>query len=113
MTVKKRMIAVFCCSTLIQACASSAPSKYELNRRSGLDIAVDKDGHPEEQIDRDMALFKLEEAAGKNPNQPGRTKPIVEKVWVYPQKINGQDWMQGTWVYIEVAPSVWSPELKK
>lgn len=110
--MKYSLVTTISIVALLQACATSAPSNYELNRRSGLDIAVDKEDFAEEQLEEDMKFFKVVEREGRSTQMPARTGPVIEKIWAYDQIINDGNWMQGTWIYIEVEPSKWLPEVE-
>ena len=41
---------------------------------------------------------------------PIREQPVVAKVWVRDQILDGGHWMQGTWIFVEVESSRWSGE---
>jgi hypothetical protein len=94
------------------ACVSRAPTECELDRRSGL--------YPSSYCDKDVAATPRERpalvggaAATANTvpaSLPIREQPVVAKVWVRDQILDGGHWMQGTWLFIEVEPSRWSGE---
>ncbi len=42
---------------------------------------------------------------------PARTAPVVRKVWVADQKLEDGSWVQGTWMFVEVAPARWLYEV--
>ena len=97
---------------ILQGCSTTAPSTYELNQRSGLDVSVDnEDFSPEDQISSDLGSLKKTELTPVSPREPQRRPPRVEKVWVYDQIINEKEWLQGTWIFVEVQEAEWiSPE---
>lgn len=95
----------------VTGCQTSAPSNYELNRRSGLGVETDQGVPPTEAVDKDLAGIRTSRLPAKNPQMPARLPPIVEKVWVYDQIINEGEWLQGTWVFVEVEKAKWLPEV--
>ncbi|RYZ90539.1 MAG: hypothetical protein EOP04_03625 [Proteobacteria bacterium] len=96
---------------LITSCQTSAPSNYELNRRSGLGLEQDQGVTPEQSVDKDLSAIRTSRLPAKSAQMPARLPPIVEKVWVYDQIINDGEWMQGTWVFVEVESAKWLPEV--
>lgn len=100
-------------STILLAtgCQTSAPSNYELNRRSGLSLEEDQGVTTEQSVDKDLSAIRTSRLPAKSAQMPARLPPIVEKVWVYDQIINEGEWMQGTWVFVEVERAKWLPEV--
>jgi hypothetical protein len=100
--------AAFSCIT--SACQTTAPSHYELNRRSGLSISVDD---PASQTDStgEVGQIRTGRLPSKDAFAPARTAPVIEKVWVYDQIINDGQWLQGTWIFLEVEKAKWLPEI--
>lgn len=92
-------------------CQTSAPSNYELNRRSGLSLEGDQGTTPTEATDKDLAGIRTSRLPAKSAQMPARLPPIVEKIWVYDQIINEGEWLQGTWVFVEVEKAKWLPEV--
>lgn len=92
------------------SCQSLAPSNYELNRRSGLRVSIDnKDERGSEKFElRNITAVKAYE---KNAAMPARAAPVIEKIWMFDQIVNEGEWMQGTWIFIEVEKAKWLPEL--
>lgn len=99
-------------AVILQACSTTAPSTYELNQRSGLDVSVDNEEFSsQEQISSDLGKLKKTNQAAVSPREPARRPPRVEKVWVYDQIINEKEWLQGTWIFVEVEEAEWiSPQ---
>jgi hypothetical protein len=89
-------------------CRTTAPSHYELNRRSGLDVSIDA-GTAESPMD--TSAIRTGRLPAKDPQAPARTAPVIEKVWVYDQIINDDQWLQGTWIFLEVDQARWLPEV--
>jgi hypothetical protein len=90
---------------MFPACVSRAPTDCELDKRSGLYPSSFCEGKPEngsvEPVQGDApATVKLNEI-------PVRSEPLVKRVWIHDQILEGGHWMQGTWAYIEVEPSKW------
>lgn len=95
---------------VLTSCQTTAPSNYELNRRSGLSVAVDAKS-TEETRKEELAKIRTGRLGSKEPLMPARVAPIIEKVWVYDQIVNEGEWMQGTWMFIEVEKAKWLPEI--
>lgn len=108
--MKMKIIILATFSGINSACQTTAPSHYELNRRSGLSISVDD---PKSQKDSTGEVSQIR--AGRLPSKdafaPARTAPVIEKVWVYDQIINDGQWLQGTWIFLEVEKAKWLPEI--
>jgi hypothetical protein len=85
------------------ACATRAPTQYELDRRAGLSPSEEVSSLEETDL-RKLALTQ------KDPKHPIRRPAQLEKVWVYDQELDGGYWMQGTFVYLEVSPGEWTME---
>lgn len=107
-TLKKSLTLIFA-SSLACACVSRAPTKCELDKRSGL--------YPTSYCDTESASVEANpqkaeiqgvSTASKNPSLPVRVEPVVARVWVHDQILQGGHCMQGTWLFIEVEPSKWS-----
>ena len=106
-----RFASIFLLCLLMKACATSAPSNYELNRRSGLDITRDKGETKQETLDRELKNVRTGTAVGTVAKMPARLPPVVEKIWVYDQIVNDGQWLQGTWIFVEVDEAKWLPEI--
>lgn len=87
---------------LASACATRAPSEYELDRRAGLVPAIEV-----ERLSREAADLQKVPGSAKFPQVPPRTKPRLERVWVYDQELDGGYWLQGTYIYFELEPGRW------
>jgi hypothetical protein len=86
-------------------CVSRAPTDCELDKRSGLYPSSFCEGKTDKG-----SVEPLQRAAASNvqPNEiPFRSEPLVKRVWIHDQILEGGHWMQGTWAYIEVEPSKW------
>ena len=100
-------------TVMLNGCATNAPTNYELNRRSGLSVSVDKEEVSEEElVAGDLSKVKTRRGPSKGSMMTARLPPIVEKVWVYDQLVNNDQWMQGTWIFIEVDKGRWLPEIE-
>jgi hypothetical protein len=99
--MNKIYLSVFLPYLILTGCATRAPSDYELDRRAGLVPSVD--------VEKKIAATDLRSLPknSKDPKHPMRRAPRLEKVWVYDQELEGGFWMQGTFVYLEVAPGEW------
>lgn len=58
-----------------------------------------------------MSLIRTGPTTSKSAEMPARIPPVIAKVWVYDQLINGNQWLQGTWLFIEVDRGRWLPEV--
>lgn len=97
---------------LAGGCVSRAPTDCELDRRAGV--------YPSSFCDKDAAALPRERPAlvgagigaaeAKPASLPIREQPVVAKVWVRDQILDGGHWMQGTWIFVEVESSRWSGE---
>ena len=112
---------------VLAGCVSRAPTDCELDRRSGL--------YPSSFCDKDAAADPRDQPAllsassgsassgsalgssasgglsdAKPATFPIREQPVVAKIWVRDQVLDGGNWMQGTWLFVEVQPSRWSGE---
>ena len=94
----------------LTSCQTMAPSNYELNRRSGLSVTADTEDN-EDARKGELAKIRTGRLPSKNPLMPARVAPVIEKIWVYDQIVNEGEWMQGTWIFIEVEKAKWLPEL--
>ena len=93
---------------LTSGCATRAPTDYELDRRAGLVPTVEV-----ERLSREADLLRHVEGSPKPALEPPRTKPRLERVWVYDQELDGGYWLQGTYLYLEVEPGRWQEEETK
>jgi hypothetical protein len=98
--------ALFLLLMITSGCSSTTSSEYELDRRSGLtpSIAIQK------QAMNNLSNVHMLSDEDKKSYMPVRSEPIVEKIWVYDQKL-GPNWLQGTWYFIEIEPSHWLNEV--
>jgi hypothetical protein len=93
-------------------CQTTAPSNYELNRRSGLSVSLDnKDIASEEAVESDLSKFRTSNELPKALRKPVRLPGVVEPVYYYGGMLNGKHWMQNTWLYVEVDSERWLGEL--
>ena len=94
-------------------CQTTAPSNYELNRRSGIPVALDSSEEltSDESIEGDLSNLRTGTALSKAARMPVRLPGVVEKVWVYGHRVNEKHWMQGTWVFVEVDSEKWLGEV--
>jgi len=97
----------------ITSCQTTAPSNYELNRRSGVPVALDSidDETSDETIGKDLSKIRTGTALSKDPRMPVRLPGVVEKVWVYGHRINDRHWLQDTWIFVEVDREKWLGEI--
>jgi hypothetical protein len=97
---------------VVTGCQTTAPSNYELNRRSGISVALDdKDQGSEQSIDDDLTKFRTSNSLPKSIRKPVRLPGVVEPIYYYGGKLNGKHWMQSTWLYVEVDSEKWLGEL--
>jgi hypothetical protein len=86
-------------------CVSRAPTDCELDKRSGLYPSSFCEGNADKSA---VGPTQRATAANVKPNEiPVRSEPLVKRVWIHDQILEGGHWMQGTWAYIEVEPSKW------
>jgi hypothetical protein len=86
-------------------CVSRAPTDCELDKRSGLYPSSFCEGKADKGA---VEPVQGATAASVKPNEiPVRSEPLVKRVWIHDQILEGGHWMQGTWAYIEVEPSKW------
>jgi hypothetical protein len=91
---------------LTTACVSRAPSENVMGSGTvfapGLN-ASSSSGNSE------RPRLTVANRGSNSASNPRHTQPWVEKVWVYDQELAGQTYFQGTYVFVEVQPSQWSP----
>lgn len=98
-------------SALAFGCVSRAPSDCELDKRAGV--------YPSSFCDIENAKTVPSEAVRGEPVRPKaaalpvRDEPVVAKVWVHDQILDGGNWLQGTWLFIEVEPSQWARSVER
>lgn len=108
----KNLLTVMTVITILSTgCQTTAESNYELNRRSGLGIEEDQGKAASDTLGKDMASLRTSRIPGRPAQMPVRLPPVVEKIWVYDQIINDGQWMQGTWIFLEVEGSRWLSEI--
>ena len=97
----------------LASCQTTAPSSYELNRRSGVPVSMDseQENSSNETIDKDLSKIRTGTSLPKNPRMPVRLPGVVEKVWVYGHRVNDQHWLQDTWIFVEVDQEKWLGEI--
>jgi len=98
-----RLFAVFTFSLAFYSCASRAPTTHELDSRSGLY----GNATTEPAYDRELATAQNQKMLAKENGAPLRVSPLVTKVWIHDQALEGGHWLAGTWAFIEVEPSRW------
>ncbi len=96
---------------LATGCQTMAESKYELNRRSGLGLDEDQGTNTGDVASKDMASLRTGRIPARAPQMPVRLAPVIEKVWVYDQIINDGQWLQGTWLFVEIEGARWLSEV--
>ena len=62
-------------------------------------------------ISREVAQIRTGGEKGRESYMPARVPAVIEKVWIYDHKL-GDNWMQGTWVFLQVDDEKWLPELE-
>jgi hypothetical protein len=96
----------------VLGCVSRAPTKCELDKRSGLYPSSYCDAEKANDTGAAQTL-----TAGLAPTRaaalPVREGPVIAKVWVAEQLLDGGHWMQGTWLFVEVESSRWSGEVRR
>jgi hypothetical protein len=90
------------------SCATRAPSTFELDKKAGLTPTLDVEGAKKEakELKKDQEK-KDEKKAKEKPDQPWRTRPRIEKIWVYGQELSPSVYLQGTHLFLEVNPGEW------
>lgn len=95
------------------SCSHTAPSNYELDRRTGWSVVGSDAIDPAKEMSHLGVGNKLVGGVEKKEaDWPGRFPSTLEKVWIYDQKL-GEHWMQGTWVFLEVEPERWVSEFEE
>ena len=95
-------------------CQTTAPSNYELNRRSGIPVALDSEeqSNSDDVLNANVSKIRTGTSLSKQPKMPVRLPGVVEKVWVYGHRINEKNWLQDTWVFVEVDSEKWLGEIR-
>lgn len=105
--IKKILFSTLLLAPLIlSGCSSTTPSEFELDRRSGLTPSVSL----QTQAINNLSDVHVLSDENKKSYMPARTEPVVQKVWVYDQRL-GPNWLQGTWYFIEIEASHWLNEV--
>ena len=101
----KSIVLFLSLSCIVGGCVSRAPTDCELDKRSGLyPSSFCKETADKGAVEPTQGAT----AANVKPNEiPVRSEPLVKRVWIHDQILEGGHWMQGTWAYIEVEPSKW------
>ena len=88
----------------VVGCVSRAPTACELDERSGLypSSFCENVSKNNDEFKRNKPIPNIRPSA-----IPVRSEPLIKRVWVNDQILEGGHWMQGTWIYIEVEPSKW------
>lgn len=86
----------------LAACATRAPTDYELDRRAGLMPAIEV-----QKAKAGAEEMRRIPGGNKPAAKPVRASPWFEKVWVYDHEIEGGYWLQGTYLFLEVEPGRW------
>lgn len=93
-------------------CATTTPTNYELNRRSGLGVDQDREDFDEDEaVAKEVSYIRTGTARGRVSKMPARVPAVIAKVWVYEQIINKDQWLQGTWLFLEVEKERWLPQV--
>jgi len=97
---------------LTGGCVSRAPTKCELDKRSGM--------YPSSFCDEEAAQSAMTPSAlvatgvpVKPVDVPVREGPVVTKVWVHDQVLDGGHWLQGSWLFVEVEAARWSGSVQR
>ena len=107
-----RKLTVVLIILFVMGCQTTAPTSYELNRRSGVPVALDtEDQDTSETVDKDLSKIRTGTALPKDPRKPVRLPGVVEKVWVYGHRVNEKHWLQDTWIFVEVDQEKWLGEI--
>lgn len=92
--------------SLVGACVSRAPTKCELDKRAGLYPSSFCEG-VQAALEAPPAIRQGDALGDDASDIPVRSVPLVKKVWMHDQILQGGHWMKGSWLYIEVEPSQW------
>jgi|GEM_PF-4294868 len=108
----KAWLPIFTVSAVAWGCVSRAPTDCELDKRSGLYTSSFCDKDEVASAGERPALVREVVATSeiKHASIPIREQPVIARIWVRDQLLDGGHWMQGTWLFVEVAPSRWSGE---
>jgi hypothetical protein len=100
-SVAKRLVLLSgVASVALVSCATRAPSTFELDKQAGLVPTLDVEG-----AKREAKELKREE---RKAEPPVRTRPRIEKIWVYGQELSPTVYLQGTHLFLEVSPGEWT-----
>lgn len=101
--ISRYFVICFSLSALI-GCVSRAPSDCELDKRSGLypSSFCENTSNSDDKVEKNKSVSNIRPSS-----IPVRSEPLIKRVWVNDQILEGGHWMQGTWIYIEVEPSKW------
>jgi hypothetical protein len=96
----KNSLLVTVCALASVSCATRAPSTFELDKQAGLAPSLDVEG-----AKREAKELKREE---RRAEPLVRTRPRIEKIWVYGQELSPTVYLQGTYLFLEVSPGEWT-----
>lgn len=102
----KNVLLFFVLSCATTSCMTRAPSDYQLDMKAGL-IPPNRQ-KDEQKLKDNLSVLK----AGRNPipnddKAPIYTPPLIEEVYVYPQKLSDDSFLAGTWMWIVVDKGDW------
>ena len=101
---------------LTGGCVSRAPTKCELDKRSGMYPSSFCDGDFNDEGAKQGSTPQAQTsitAARSSVDLPVREGPVVAKVWVSDQVLDGGHWLQGSWLLVEVDSAKWSGEVRR
>jgi hypothetical protein len=104
---------VFLSLSILGACVSRAPTKCELDKRSGLYPTSYCEEEQAQNTPASQSITTTTAGVSKSASLPVREGPVVAKVWVADTVLDGGHWMQGTWIFVEVESSRWSGEVRR
>lgn len=101
---------------LLVGCAHRAPTDYPMDRRSGFGVPpaeaeyISKKRHRKAQRHA-VPLLQTTSVVAPRPQMPARSAPVVRRVWMTDRILEDGSWLAGTWVWVELEPARWLPEV--
>lgn len=105
----------------VSGCMKRAPTTYELSRRAGQPYPpaepdfVDPKGKKKKGATFDAPVWANSNLAPSQ-HMPARSAPQIARVYMHDHQLPNKDgtntaWLQGTWIFMEVRPAQWLPEV--
>lgn len=106
--MKRYFVFIYCTGFVfsLTGCMSRAPSEYQLDIKSGL-IPPDKE-ISEKNLKENLSLLRPGRVPMPGDKEvPVYTSPLIEEVYVYPQKLSDDSFMSGTYIWLVVDSGDW------